>query len=57
MVAVADGTNSATRQLERVLTNDLGMGVIRHADAGYSRAIEFATEHDIKLPMPPRARD
>ena len=48
MVVVADGTDSAKRRLERVLTSDPGMGVIRHADAGYSRAIEFAGEHNIK---------
>ena len=42
MVVVADGTENAKRRLERVLTSDPGMGVLRHADAGYSRAIEFA---------------
>jgi urocanate hydratase len=57
MVVVADGTESAKRRLERVLTSDPGMGVLRHADAGYSRAIDFANEHDIKIPMEPRARD
>jgi urocanate hydratase len=57
MVVVADGTNNARRRLERVLTSDPGMGVIRHADAGYSRAIEFAQTHQIKLPMEPQARD
>jgi urocanate hydratase len=57
MVVVADGTGSAQRRLERVLTSDPGMGVIRHADAGYSRAIDFAEEHNIKIPMEPRARD
>ncbi|MDQ6656283.1 MAG: urocanate hydratase [Verrucomicrobiota bacterium] len=57
MVVVADGTDSAARRLERVLTSDPGMGVIRHADAGYSRAIEFAEAHDVKLPMKPQARD
>ena len=41
MVVVADGTENAKRRLERVLTSDPGMGVLRHADAGYSRAIEF----------------
>ena len=46
MVVVADGTDSARRRLERVLTSDPGMGVIRHADAGYSRAIEFARNTD-----------
>jgi urocanate hydratase len=57
MVVVADGTDSAKRRLERVLTSDPGMGVLRHADAGYSRAIDFATERDIKIPMEPQARD
>ena len=57
MVVVADGTESAKRRLERVLTSDPGMGVLRHADAGYSRAIDFAKAHGIKIPMEPRARD
>ena len=57
MVVVADGTESAKRRLERVLTSDPGMGVIRHADSGYSRAIEFAEAHDVKIPMEPKARD
>jgi urocanate hydratase len=57
MVVVADGTDNARRRLERVLTSDPGMGVIRHADAGYSRAIEFAQTNRIKLPMTPQARD
>ena len=42
MVCVADGTELAAEKLERVLTTDPGMGVIRHADAGYERAIEVA---------------
>jgi urocanate hydratase len=54
---VADGTESAKRRLERVLTSDPGMGVLRHADAGYSRAIDFAGTNDIKIPMEPKARD
>ncbi len=57
MVAVADGTNNAKRRLERVLTSDPGMGIIRHVDAGYSRAIDFAKAHDVKIPMEPQARD
>jgi urocanate hydratase len=57
MVVVADGTDSARRRLERVLTSDPGMGVLRHADAGYSRAIDFAESQGIKIPMEPRARD
>jgi len=57
MVVVADGTDGARRRLERVLTSDPGMGVIRHADAGYSRAIEFAQSHDVEIPMAPQPRD
>src|SRR5436190_1220189 len=57
MVVVADGTDNSKRRLERVLTSDPGMGVLRHADAGYSRAIEFAGENNIRLPMEPKARD
>ena len=57
MVVVADGSDNARRRLERVLTSDPGMGVIRHADAGYSRAIDFAKTHNLKVPMEPRARD
>jgi urocanate hydratase len=50
-VIVADGTPEAAKRLERVLTTDPGMGVVRHADAGYDEAIEFAKEHGIKIPM------
>jgi len=50
-VIVADGTPEAAVRLERVLTVDPGMGVIRHADAGYPEAIQFAQDHDIKIPM------
>jgi urocanate hydratase len=57
MVVVADGSEGSQRRLERVLTSDPGMGVLRHADAGYSRAIDFAETHDIKIPMESRARD
>ncbi|MEY2579326.1 MAG: urocanate hydratase, partial [Verrucomicrobiota bacterium] len=57
MVVVADGTDAARRRLERVLTSDPGMGVLRHADAGYSRAIDFAETQEIRIPMEPRARD
>ncbi|HEV2688207.1 MAG TPA: urocanate hydratase [Bryobacteraceae bacterium] len=53
MVVVADGTEQSARRLERVLTTDPGMGVIRHADAGYPRAIEVAREHGIQIPMDP----
>ena len=51
MVIVADGTDLAAQKLERVLTADPGMGVIRHADAGYKRAIEVARERGIRIPM------
>jgi urocanate hydratase len=57
MVVVADGTDNSKRRLERVLTGDPGTGVLRHADAGYSRAIEFAAAQDIEIPMPPQRRD
>ena len=50
-VIVADGTPEAARRLERVLTTDPGMGVVRHADAGYPEAIEFARANSIKIPM------
>lgn len=50
-VIVADGTPEAARRLERVLTTDPGMGVVRHADAGYPEAVAFAREHGIKIPM------
>ncbi len=51
MVIVADGTPEAEKRLERVLTYDPGMGIIRHADAGYERAINNAKKHNIKIPM------
>jgi len=51
-VIVADGTPEAAKRLERVLTYDPGMGIVRHADAGYPEAIEFAKQHDIRVPMP-----
>jgi urocanate hydratase len=51
MVCVADGTDLATQKLERVLTADPGMGVIRHADAGYDRAVEVADERGVRIPM------
>ena len=50
-VIVADGTPEAARRLERVLTTDPGMGVVRHADAGYPEAIDFARQSDIQIPM------
>jgi urocanate hydratase len=57
MVVVADGTDNSKRRLERVLTSDPGMGVLRHADAGYSKAIEFAAASDIEISMQPERRD
>jgi urocanate hydratase len=50
-VIVADGTPEAARRLERVLTTDPGMGVVRHADAGYPQAIAAARRHGIQMPM------
>lgn len=50
-VIVADGTPEAAKRIERVLTTDPGMGVIRHADAGYEEAIEFASKNHVKIPM------
>jgi urocanate hydratase len=50
-VIVADGTGGAARRLERVLTNDPGIGVIRHADAGYPEAIATAEKHGLPIPM------
>jgi urocanate hydratase len=57
MVVLADGTENSKRRLERVLTSDPGTGVLRHADAGYTRAIDFACAHKIDIPMPPRVLD
>ncbi len=53
MVVVADGTPEAAARLERVLTSDPGMGVLRHADAGYERALEVAAERGLRIPMRP----
>jgi urocanate hydratase len=50
-VCVADGTDLAAAKIERVLTNDPGMGVIRHADAGYDRAVEIAEARGVRVPM------
>ncbi|HVR33905.1 MAG TPA: urocanate hydratase [Acidimicrobiia bacterium] len=50
-VSVADGTDLAAQKLERVLTNDPGMGVIRHADAGYPRAVDVAADRGVRIPM------
>lgn len=51
MVVVADGTPEAEKRLERVLTYDPGMGIVRHVDAGYERAIKNAKEQNVKIPM------
>ena len=50
-VSVADGTDLAARKLARVLSNDPGMGVLRHVDAGYPRADEVAAAHGLRIPM------
>ncbi|HYM66242.1 MAG TPA: urocanate hydratase, partial [Patescibacteria group bacterium] len=55
MVVVADGTEQAERKLERVLTSDPGTGVMRHADAGYERALEVARERGVRIPMADKA--
>jgi urocanate hydratase len=51
MVAVADGTADAAARLERVLTNDPLMGVLRHVDAGYEEAVSFASRAGVHVPM------
>ncbi|PHB20143.1 urocanate hydratase [Bacillus pseudomycoides] len=51
MVIVADGTEAAGKRIERVLTSDPGMGVVRHVDAGYDLAVETAKEKDVNIPM------
>ena len=51
MVIVADGTAEAETHLERVLTTDPGMGVIRHVDAGYDEAVETAKAKGVRIPM------
>jgi urocanate hydratase len=55
MVIVADGSREADEKLERVLTCDPGIGVVRHADAGYPEALRAAAAHGLRLPMPPAA--
>lgn len=54
-VIVADGTPEAAKRIERVLTTDPGMGVIRHVDAGYEEAINFAADHNVKIPIEPKS--
>ena len=51
MVIVADGTPEAAKRLERVLTSDPGMGILRHADAGYDKAIEVARTQGVRVPF------
>jgi urocanate hydratase len=51
MVIVADGTEAAAKRLERVLTSDPGMGIVRHVDAGYDLAKQTAKRHGINIPM------
>jgi urocanate hydratase len=50
-VCVADGSVIATEKIRRVLTNDPGMGVIRHVDAGYPQAVEVAQQRGVRTPM------
>jgi len=50
-VTVADGTDMMAKRIERVLTTDPGMGIIRHADAGYEEASDFADRTGVKIPM------
>jgi urocanate hydratase len=53
MVVVAEGTDEMAERLERVLTTDPGLGVMRHLDAGYDEALEAAAQHGLEPPMPP----
>ncbi len=53
-VTVADGTPDAAERIERVLTNDPALGVLRHADAGYADAIACAAENNLAIPLPAR---
>jgi urocanate hydratase len=57
MVVVADGTRDSAERLETVLTTDPGTGVMRHVDAGYSRAAEVAAERGVNIPLEPELRD
>ena len=56
LVIVCDGSEAADRRIARVLWNDPGSGVMRHADAGYPEAIECAEKYGLKLPMAGRER-
>ena len=55
LVIVCDGSEAAGRRIERVLTGDPGMGVVRHADAGYEKATDWARRHGIQIPMMDRS--
>lgn len=55
-VTVADGTDEMAKRIERVLTNDPGIGVARHVDAGYDDAVEFAARKGVKVPMSAEAK-
>ncbi len=57
MVVVADGTPDAAERLETVLTTDPGTGVMRHVDAGYSKAAEVASKRGVRVPMEPELKD
>jgi urocanate hydratase len=57
MVVVADGTSDSAARLDRVLDCDPGLGVLRHADAGYSKAIEVARQTSLRIPVEPEVRD
>ena len=57
LVVVADGSEDAAQRLERVLETDPGLGVLRHADAGYRKAIEVARERGLRIPVEPTTRD
>jgi urocanate hydratase len=52
MILVADGSDAMAKRIERVLTADPGMGIVRHVDAGYEEATQFAARHGVKTPMP-----
>ena len=56
MVIVADGTKEMAVRLNRVLTNDPGTGIMRHVDAGYKDAVQFAKDHDVNIPMMPKGK-
>jgi urocanate hydratase len=53
---VADGTNEGARRVERVLTNDPGLGILRHVDAGYPEALAAAERHGLRVPLPPASK-